>query len=168
MNFSQWMSFASFFPMSDIEDDISSRMFSGKFYFQDNLLGSETSHYEGIGSMSQLNTSAIYVQALQLCAAANVFLNAGFTLSCRHHPLQPVCRELNSHLFAFFKNHFSLSRTNSSHVSNSGSVSYLAQSTVPYVSETFKNIRTYQKNDIKNLQFLYCFRKTPSKFAFFC
>ena len=78
-----------------------------------------------------------------------------------------MCRELNSHLFAFFKNHFSLSRTDSSHVSNSGSVLYLAQSSVPYVSEIFKNIRTYKKNDIKNLQFLYCFRKTPSKFAFF-
>jgi hypothetical protein len=51
MNFSQLMSFASFFPMSDIEDDISSRMFSGKLYLQDNL-GSETSHYEGICSMS--------------------------------------------------------------------------------------------------------------------
>ena len=60
-----------------------------------------------------------------------------------------------------------MSRTDSSHVSNSGSVFNLAQSTVPYVSETFKNIRTYQKIYMKNSPFLYCFRKTPSKFAFF-
>ena len=60
-----------------------------------------------------------------------------------------------------------MSRTDSSHVSNSGSVFNLAQSTVPYVSETFKNIRTYKKIDMKNSPFLYCFRKTPSKFAFF-
>ena len=58
MNFSQWFCFASFFPMSDIEDDISSRMFSGNLYLQDNL-GSETGHYEGISSLSLLNTSAI-------------------------------------------------------------------------------------------------------------
>ena len=38
-------------------------MFSGELYLQDNL-GSEKSHYEGIRSKSQLNTSAIYVQAL--------------------------------------------------------------------------------------------------------
>ena len=44
--------------MSDIEDDISSRMFSGNLYLQYNL-GSETGHYEGISSLSLLNTSAI-------------------------------------------------------------------------------------------------------------
>ena len=54
-------------------------------------------------------------------------------------------RELNSHLFAFFKNHFSASRTNSSHVSNSGTVFNLAQSTVPYVSETSKKIGHIRK-----------------------
>jgi hypothetical protein len=35
------------------------------------------------------------------------------------------------------------------------------------VSETFKIIRTYQKIYFKKWPFLYCFRKTPSKFAFF-
>ena len=30
-----------------------------------------------------------------------------------------------------------------------------------------KIIRTYQKIDLKKWQFLYCFRKTPSKLAFF-
>jgi hypothetical protein len=44
--------------MSDIEDDIFSRMFSGNLYLQDNL-GSERSHYEGKTSLSLLSTSAI-------------------------------------------------------------------------------------------------------------
>ena len=44
--------------LSDTEDDISSRMFSGILYLQDNL-GSETSYYDGISSMSLLNTSVI-------------------------------------------------------------------------------------------------------------
>ena len=45
--------------MSDIEDDIYSRMFGGNLYLQD-ILGSETSHFEGLSSLSLLNTSAIY------------------------------------------------------------------------------------------------------------
>ena len=43
----------------------------------------------------------------------------------------------------------------------------LAKPPVLDVLETFKFIRTYQKIVFKKRQFLYCFRKTPSKFAFF-
>ena len=78
-----------------------------------------------------------------------------------------MCRELNSNLFAFFKNHFSISRTNSSHVSNSGSVSNLAQSTVAYVSETFKNIRTYKKVDLKTRHFYTVSEKRLANLHFF-
>ena len=81
--------------------------------------------------------------------------------------MQPMCRELNSDLFAFFKNHSSMSRTDSSHFSNHGIFFYLAKSSFPYVSKTFKIIRTYQTIDFKKWPFLYCFRKTPSKLAFF-
>jgi len=56
-------------------------------------------------------------------------------------------------LFALKKNLFSMSRTNSSHFSNRGSVSNLAQFIVSYVSETKKNIRTYEKVDLKTLHF---------------
>ena len=125
MNFSQWFCFASFFPMSDIEDDICSRMFSGNLYLQDSL-GSKTSHHECISSLTLLNTSAIYGQVLQVLAAANVLLLSRFTLGSRQYPLQPVFREFNSHLFALFKNHSSASRTDSSHASNSGTVFNLA------------------------------------------
>ena len=96
------------------------------------------------------------------------FLIPGFILSWRHNPLQPVCRELNSDPFAFLKNHSSKSRTDFSHFSNHGTIFHLARPAVLDVSETFKKIvRTYQKIDFKKWPFLYCFRKTPSKLAFF-
>ena len=85
------------------------------------------------------------MQALELFGAVNVFIISGVTLGCRHYPLQPVCRELNSNLFALKRKHFSMSRTNSSHVSNSGSVCNLAQFIVSYVSETKKNIGHMKK-----------------------
>ena len=96
------------------------------------------------------------------------FLIPGFILAWRHNPLQPVCRELNSDPFAFLKNHSSKSRTDFSHFSNHGTNFHLAKPTVLDVSETFlKIVRTYQKIDFKKWPFLYCFRKTPSKLAFF-
>ena len=81
-----------------------------------------------------------------------------FTLGSRHYPLQPVFRELNSHLFAFFKNHFSASGTNSSHVSNSGTVFNLAQSTVPYVSDTSQK-NGHLRKLIKKLAIFILFKK---------
>ena len=60
-----------------------------------------------------------------------------------------------------------MSRTNSSQFLNSGSVFNLAQSTVSYVSESLKNITTYQKVDLKTRNFYTVSEKTPSKFAFF-
>ena len=60
-----------------------------------------------------------------------------------------------------------MSRTDSSHFSNHGMFLNLAKSPVIDVSETVKIIRTYQKIYFNKWPFLYCFRKTPSKFAFF-
>ena len=78
-----------------------------------------------------------------------------------------MCRELNSNLFAFLENHFSMSRTNSSHVSNSGSVSNLAQFIVSFVSETKKNIRTYEKVDLKTHHFYTVSGKRLANLHFF-
>ena len=78
-----------------------------------------------------------------------------------------MCRELNSDPFAFFKNHSSTSRTDSSHFSNHGTIFHLAKPAVLDDSETcLKIITTYKKIDFKKWPFLYCFRKTPNKFAF--
>ena len=74
---------------------------------------------------------------------------------------------INSNLFAFLKKHFSMSRTNSSHVSNSGSVSNLAQFIVSYVSETKKNIRTYEKVDLKTRHFYTVSGKRLANLHFF-
>jgi hypothetical protein len=78
-----------------------------------------------------------------------------------------VCRELNSDPLFFSKNHSSTSRTISSHFFYHGIFFKLAKPPVLDVSDTFKIIRTYQKIYFKKWPFLYCFRKTPSKLAFF-
>lgn len=58
-------------------------------------------------------------------------------------------------------------RSNSSHVSNSGSVSNLAQFIVSYVSETKKNIRTYEKVDLKTRHFYTVSGKRLANLHFF-
>jgi hypothetical protein len=63
MNFSQWFCFARFFPMSDIEDDISLGIFSGNFYLQDNI-GSETTHYKRYNQLESVEHNPIYGQVL--------------------------------------------------------------------------------------------------------
>ena len=57
------------------------------------------------------------------------FGHSCFILGHRSKPLQPVCRELNSDHFAFFKIYSSCSRTHSSSVSNSGTLFILTRLT---------------------------------------
>ena len=115
MKFSHGFQFADFFPMSDLEDDISLMMFSGNIYLL-NILGSKTTYYEGKRRLSLLNTRAIYRQLSVLHAAARVFFISAFIFSPRHITLQPMSRNFNSDLFTFFKNLSSTPRTNSRHV----------------------------------------------------
>ena len=132
------------------------------------LMGSKVPPYQlDILRPKQSDISPIQRQLYKLIAAAHNQLIPGFTFAWRHNPLQPVCRELNSDPFAFLKNHSSTSRTNSSHFLSHGIFLKLAKPPVLDVSDTFKIIRTYQKIYFKKWPFLYCFRKTPSKLAFF-
>ena len=115
MKFSHGFQFADFFPMSDLEDDISLMMFSGNIYLL-NILGSKTTYYEGRRSLSLLNTRAIYRQLSVLHAAARVFFISAFIFSPRDITLQPMSRNFNSDPFTFFKNLSSTPRTNYSRV----------------------------------------------------
>ena len=85
--------------------------------------------------MGLLNTSAIYGPFSKVHAAALVLAIAAFILCHRLNILEPVCRELNSDLFDFFRNPSSCFRTHSSYVSNSDTHIDLARSTVPDDSE---------------------------------
>ena len=68
----------------------------------------------------QNDISAILQQLLKLIADAHVLLIPWFTLAWRHYPMQLVSRDLNSDPFASFKNHFSMSRTDSHNFYNHG------------------------------------------------
>ena len=77
--------------------------------------------------MNLWNTSAIYGQLSQVQTRTHVLVIPAFILGHRSKPLQPVCRELNSDHFAFFKTYSSCYRTNFSYVSNSSNLFILAR-----------------------------------------
>ena len=101
-------------------------MFSSNLNLKNNL-ESKTTHCGGIWSLGLLNTSAIYGPFSKVHAAAIVLAIAAFILCHRLNILEPVCRELNSDLFDFFKNPYSCFRTHSSYVSNSDTLFILAR-----------------------------------------
>ena len=142
-------------------------MFSGTLHLK-NHLWFKYVNYKFIRIMNLWNTSAIYGQLSQVQTRTHVLVIPAFILGHRSKPLQPVCRELNSDQFAFFKTYSSCSRTHSSSVSNSGTLFILARLNDPDPWRKLKNMRTYYDMDFENRPILYCFRKTPSKFAFFC
>ena len=117
--------------------------------------------------MNLWNASPIQRQLSKVQTRAHVSVIPAFILGHRSKHLQPVCRELNSDHFAFFKTYSSCSRTHSSSVSNSGTPFIIARLIDPDPRRKIQNKRTYYDMDFKNRPILYCFRKTPSKFAFF-
>ena len=141
-------------------------MFSGKLNLKNNLWFKYI-HYKFIRSMNLWNTSPIYGQLSKVQTRTHVSVIPAFILGPRSKPLQPVCRELNSDHFAFFKTYSSCSRTHSSSVSNSDNLFILARLIDPDPWRKMQNKRTFYDMEFENRPILYCFRKTPSRFAFF-
>ena len=159
MKFSHGFQFADFFPMSDLEDDISLMMFSGNIYLL-NILGSKTTYYEGRRSLSLLNTRAIYRQLSVLHAATRAF--SSFLLSS----LVPGTLHCNQWAGISILTCLLFLKTFLAHLEPILDV-FIASPIVPDDFGNIWNMETYQKINFKIRPILYCFRKTPSKFAFF-
>jgi hypothetical protein len=112
-------------------------MFSGKLNLKNNLWFKYL-HYKFIRSMNLWNTSTIYGQLSKVQTRTHVSVIPAFILGPSSKPLQPVCRELNSDHFAFFKTYSSCSRTHSSSVSNRDTLFMLARLINPDPEESYK------------------------------